>query len=64
MKWFSKLFGTRDSKNKIYLPSDFCEGKSDEELFEILKNRTVSVGSGNMIVLELLERLLERIKKK
>ncbi len=62
MKLFEYFFGKDSSVN--YLPANFCEGKSDEELLNALKGNIglISHGSGNMIMMELLERLCKRTK--
>ena len=57
MMWLSKLCGV---PAVVYLPPDFCEGKTDEELIETLKNVPISPKSGNMIVAEILERLVKK----
>lgn len=47
-----------------HLQPGFCEGKTNEELVEILKNVRISPFSGNMIVAELLERIIKNGKSK
>lgn len=57
MIWLSKLCGVPPV---VYLPTNFCAGKTDEELIDTLKNVPISPKSGNMIVAELLERLVKK----
>lgn len=41
-----------------YLPPDYSKGKSNEELLKKLKSGNISINSGQLIVNELLERLV------
>lgn len=47
-----------------YLPEDFCEGKNDQELVHELKHENISSSSGQIIVTELLSRLVEKTSNK
>lgn len=60
MHWIDQLF---ESEPIEYLPDDFCKDKTNRELIEKLKSEKVSRNSGNMIILELLERLCKRVEK-
>jgi hypothetical protein len=55
MSWLKRLFF--DSTVE-YLAPDWCDGKSNKELSYKLKHGYISHASGNMIVSELLERLV------
>ena len=59
--WLRSCF---KSQNPINLCENFCEGKTNEELIKVLKSYKVrlSLYSGNMIVCELLERLIKNQK--
>lgn len=48
----------------IDLPEDFCDGKTSEELIAYLRNNGTSLkkSSANMIILELLQRLVDKNK--
>ena len=56
MNWFKKLFLESSVE---YLEIDWCNGKTNKELLDKLKYGCISPGSGNMIVAELLERLVK-----
>lgn len=55
-KFFKNFF----QDNIEFLPTNYCEGKSNKELLDTLRKRNISMASGNMIVLELLERLIKK----
>ena len=57
--WIKKVFVSKPINFEI-LPLDYCKDKSDQELIERLRKGFLSLGSGNMIVLELLERLIKK----
>ena len=56
MGWFDCLRG----KKVKQLPDDWCEGKSSDELMRMLnaQGEVLSLHSGNMIVCEILNRLV------
>jgi len=62
MKWLKDILFPKDPVE--YLLKDWCKGKTNQELLDKLKNGLVSVGSGNMIILELIERLVNEVEKK
>ena len=45
------------------LSSDYCEGKSNQQLLDALETNSLSMSSGNMIVLELFKRLFHEMDK-
>jgi|GEM_PF-6861115 hypothetical protein len=57
IKYIKKFF---EIKKIEYLPVNWCEGKTNEELLSKLKTENqISLASGHMIVIELLERLIK-----
>ncbi len=56
MKWFKDIFTSPIEM----LPRDYCYNKTSQELLEKLRTSCVSRESGNMIVLEILERLVKK----
>lgn len=57
---FSPLFRKINVPNVNSLNTDYCKDKSNKELLHTLQNEHITVPSGNMIVLELLKRLIQK----
>ena len=57
MKLFEWLKSLWRKNVPEYLPQNYCEGKTNNELIQQLKSGKTGINSGNMIVLELLDRL-------
>lgn len=63
MKKINNFFKSLFSDPVEYLSLNYCKDKTDEELLAKLRSGYISKKSGNMIVLELLERLIVRKSK-
>jgi len=44
------------------LPLNYCNNKTDDELIKILERNDISRGSGEMVMVELLKRIIKRKK--
>ena len=61
-KWLRKFINPHD--DVVYLETDFCKGKSNQELLSKINAGNISLHSGMMIVNELLRRMVEHMEKK
>jgi len=57
-KFFKTIFSSKPVIE--FLDRGACHGKTDQELIEKLKSDSISRGSGEMIVTELLDRIINR----
>lgn len=58
IEWIKNL--VRSDTISVQIPEDFCEGRTNKELFDYLEKEIyLSKSSGNKILIELLKRALK-----